>query len=284
MTSAPIPEFARQDIEQQVAFALAEDLGDGDLTAALIPADKQAAATLITRERAILCGTQWVDEVFSQLGGQVAIQWHHQDGDEVQPDAVLCELSGNARQILTGERTAMNFLQTLSGTATAAGHFAAAVANKPITILDTRKTVPGLRGAQKYAVLCGGCQNHRIGLYDAFLIKENHIAACGSISGAITQARANAPGKRVIVEVETLDQLDEALSCEPEQIMLDNFSAAMITEALNRAGENVAIEISGGITLDDLAKLELEKPVYVSVGAITKHLQAIDLSLRIGEA
>ena len=282
MTKAnTIPDYALRDLGAQVAQALAEDMRDGDLTAALIPEGQQARGRLITRESAVLCGTAWVDEVFRQLGDQVTVSWHRHDGDRLTADDVICELSGDARQILTGERTAMNFLQTLSATASAADRFASAVKDKPITVLDTRKTIPGLRGAQKYAVLCGGCENHRIGLYDAFLIKENHITACGSISEAIQRARELAPGKRVIVEVESLEQLDEALTGRPEQIMLDNFSTEMIQTALDRAGDISAIEISGGLTLDDLSAMELSRPVYVSVGAITKHIQAVDLSLRL---
>jgi nicotinate-nucleotide pyrophosphorylase (carboxylating) len=275
-----MPEYVRAGIDDQVRAALSEDVGDGDITAMLIDADATAHGQIISREPAVFCGRQWVDAVFEQLGGQVSTQWHVEDGQEVTADQLLCSLHGNTRQMLTGERTALNFLQTLMGTATSARAFADATRGSHITVLDTRKTIPGLRTAQKYAVLCGGCQNHRIGLFDAFLIKENHVAACGSISRAIERARELAPDRKIIVEVETLAELDEALSMAPDQIMLDNFTPEMVAEALARGG-NSALEVSGNLTLDDARKLPADRPLYLSSGALTKHCQAIDLSMRL---
>jgi nicotinate-nucleotide pyrophosphorylase (carboxylating) len=280
--SPELPDYVIADIPRQVGAALEEDIGSGDLTAQLIDAGAQASATIITREDAVLCGRAWVEEVFRQLGDGVRIIWHAADGERVAANSVLCTLSGNTRQILTGERTALNFLQTLSATATASRRFADAVEGKTVTVLDTRKTLPGLRSAQKYAVLCGGCQNHRIGLYDAFLIKENHIAGCGSISEAIRRARALAPDKRVIVEVETLAELREAIAAAPDQIMLDEFDPADAQLAQDAIAAGIAIELSGSLTVDRLKEMAgLGFPVYVSSGALTKHVQAVDLSLRL---
>ena len=228
----------------------------------------------------MLCGTAWAEEVFRQLGG-VDLEWHAQDGDRLAAGTTFCTLRGNTRRILTGERIALNFLQTLMATATTARHYADAVAGTRVTVLDTRKTLPGLRAAQKYAVLCGGCQNHRLGLHDAFLIKENHIAACGSITGAIRAAREQGPGKKIIIEVENLDELREAAALEPDQIMLDNFSPDMIAQAMDLAPQS-ALEISGNRTLEDARELPGSRDLYLSSGALTKHLQAVDLSLRLG--
>src|SRR5690606_11863333 len=229
-----------------------------------------------------MCGRAWADEVFRQLGGDVTLTWLVSDGDAVSPDQVLCELTGNARQILTGERSALNFLQTLMGTATSTRRYVAAVAGKGITILDTRKTLPGLRTAQKYAVLCGGGQNHRLALYDAFLIKENHIAACGSISEAIARARSLAPERKVIVEVETRAELEEAIAARPDQVMLDEFADQALAEALALFPEGITIELSGSFTLERLRKLPAQAvPVSISVGTLTKHVRAVDLSLRL---
>ncbi|WP_101675874.1 carboxylating nicotinate-nucleotide diphosphorylase [Alloalcanivorax mobilis] len=274
-----LPEYARQDVARTVAFALEEDIGDGDITAALIPESATASATITCRDDAVMCGRAWADEVFRRLGG-VDLEWHVRDGDRVAAGTVLCTLHGHTRRILTGERTALNFLQTLMATATSARRFADAVAGSRVTVLDTRKTLPGLRTAQKYAVLCGGCQNHRLGLYDAFLIKENHITACGSITAAIRTARENAPGKMIIIEVENLDELREAAILAPDQIMLDNFSPAMIEEAVKLASES-ALEISGNCTVDDATRLPGVRDLYLSSGALTKHVQAVDLSLRL---
>ena len=277
-----LPDYVINDIPLQVRAALQEDIGSGDITAQLIPADDRASATIITREDAVLCGRAWVDEVFHQVGGDVTLTWHFADGDRVKANDVLCSLNGNSRQILSGERPALNFLQTLSATASAARRFADAVAGRPITILDTRKTLPGLRTAQKYAVLCGGCQNHRIGLYDAFLIKENHIAACGSITAAIQRARALAPDKRVIVEVETIAELEEAIAARPDQIMLDEFDINDRNKALAAYEAGITVEISGSVTPTTLEHMpSLEFPICVSSGSITKHVRAVDLSLRL---
>ncbi|MBM7332331.1 carboxylating nicotinate-nucleotide diphosphorylase [Alloalcanivorax marinus] len=276
---ALLPEYARRHLQRTVAFAIEEDLGDGDLTAGLIPEGSTATATILTREQAVLCGSAWAEEVFRQLGG-VTLEWHARDGDLLEPGTTFCTLRGNARRILTGERIALNFLQTLMATATTARRYADAVAGTRVTILDTRKTLPGLRDAQKYAVLCGGCQNHRLGLYDAFLIKENHIAACGSITDAIRAAREQGPGKKIIVEVENLDELREAAALEPDQIMLDNFTPAMIAEAVDLAPQS-ALEVSGNCTLEDARALPGHRDLYLSSGALTKNVQAVDLSLRL---
>lgn len=281
MTILELPDYVRDDIPRQVEIALAEDMGEGDLTARLIPSGRRSQARLLCRESAILCGAAWVDEVFAQLGDDVQVSWRFGDGDHVPADSVLCTLEGNSRHILTGERTALNFLQTLMGTATVTAQYVGAVAKKNVTLLDTRKTLPGLRTAQKYAVLCGGGENHRLALYDAFLIKENHIAACGSITEAIRQARKLSK-RRVIVEVETLEELNEAIDARPDQIMLDDFAPDMTTTALERIPEDIVVELSGNFSLERLHKLEaFPRPVVISIGALTKHVRAVDLSLRV---
>ena len=274
-----LPDYVRDDIQRNVSFALEEDIRSGDITAQLIDADSESTATIITRENAVMCGIPWADEVFRQLG-DVQIEWHVKDGDRLTADTTLCTLRGNTRQILTGERTALNFLQTLMGTATTARRYADAVAGTTVTILDTRKTLPGLRAGQKYAVLCGGCQNHRVGLYDAFLIKENHVAACGGITAAIERARALAPEKKIIVEVETLAELEEAAALKPDQIMLDNFSKTALKDA-SMTTINSSLEVSGNLTLDDAIQLPEKREWCLSSGALTKHIKAIDLSLRL---
>jgi len=274
-----LPDYVRDDIQRNVSFALEEDIRSGDITAQLIDANSESTATIITREDAVMCGIPWADEVFRQLG-DVEIEWHVQDGDRLTAETTLCTLHGNTRKILTGERTALNFLQTLMGTATTARRYADAVEHTNVTILDTRKTLPGLRAGQKYAVLCGGCQNHRIGLYDAFLIKENHVAACGGITAAIERARALAPEKKIIVEVETLEELKEAARLKPDQIMLDNFSAWMLSEAAEIRAES-ALEVSGNLTVENAASLPGMREWFLSSGALTKHVQAMDLSLRL---
>tara|TARA_Y100001934_G_scaffold283150_1_gene400809 strand:- start:2675 stop:3514 length:840 start_codon:yes stop_codon:yes gene_type:complete len=274
-----LPDYVRDDIQRNVSFALEEDIRSGDITAQLIDADCESTATIITREDAVMCGIPWANEVFRQLG-DVQIEWHVQDGDRLAADTTLCTLRGNTRQILTGERTALNFLQTLMGTATTARRYADAVEDTTVTILDTRKTLPGLRAGQKYAVLCGGCQNHRIGLYDAFLIKENHVVACGGITAAIGRARALAPEKKIIVEVETLEELREAAELKPDQIMLDNFSTHMLTEASSLI-TRAALEVSGNLTTDNTGSLPRNREWFLSSGALTKHVQATDLSLRL---
>ncbi|HEY8569825.1 carboxylating nicotinate-nucleotide diphosphorylase [Microbulbifer sp.] len=277
---AAIPNL-QQDIQRAVTHALAEDIGDGDITAQLIPADRQARARVITREDCVFCGKAWVDEVFRQLDPELQVLWHVADGDRVEADSTLFELSGNARTILTGERCALNFVQTLSGTATTASEYAALAEGSEIRILDTRKTIPGLRTAQKYAVLCGGCHNHRIGLYDAFLIKENHIAAAGGIDKAVSQAHQIKPGALVEVEVESLQELQQALDAGADVIMLDEFTDEMTAEALKLARGRAKIEISGSVNEARLKQLSGLAVDYISSGSLTKHLRAIDLSLRL---
>ncbi|GAA5445384.1 Nicotinate-nucleotide pyrophosphorylase [carboxylating] [Microbulbifer sp. NBRC 101763] len=269
------------DLKRAVHTALDEDVGSGDITAQLIPAERSARARVITREDCTLSGRAWVEEVFRQLDQDLQLTWHFEDGDRVAADSVLFELEGNARAILTGERAALNFLQTLSGTATTAAEFANRAAGTEVKILDTRKTIPGLRSAQKYAVLCGGCHNHRIGLYDAFLIKENHIAAAGGINAAVSQARAIKPGALVEVEVETIEELQQALDSGADVIMLDEFNDEDTRSALSLAKGKAKIEISGSVDRDRIQKLAALDVDYISSGSLTKHLRAIDLSLRI---
>lgn len=268
-------------IEENVRAALAEDIGDGDITAALIPADDPARGRVICREQATICGTAWVDEVFRQVDPAVSITWQVRDGDQVEPDQVLFTFEGPARSLLTGERAALNFLQTLSGTATISAAYARRVADTPVRLLDTRKTIPGLRMAQKYAVSCGGCFNHRIGLYDAFLIKENHILACGGIAEAVASARALHPGKPVEVEVETHAQLEEALNAGADIIMLDNFTTEQMREAVAFTAGRAKLEASGNITDETLVEFAKTGVDYISIGALTKHCRAIDLSMRL---
>lgn len=263
-----------------VALALAEDVGGGDLTAALIPANAQAEATVISRESAVLCGIAWFDAVFRQLDPYISIAWQAADGARVEPNQQLCTLRGPARTLLTGERTALNFLQLLSGTATLARRYADLVAGTNAVILDTRKTLPGLRLAQKYAVRCGGCQNHRIGLFDAVLIKENHIMAAGSISNAIAAARRLHPGITVEVEVENLAELDEALAARPDIVMLDNFDRATMAEAVRITARQVKLEASGNVNFDTVRAIAETGVDYISIGGLTKDVRAVDLSMR----
>lgn len=271
-------------IEQNVRTALQEDVGKGDITAELIPASNQARARVISRQDAVICGSAWVDEVFRQVDPEVQIEWLVQDGDRVSRDQVLFHLQGSARSLLTGERAALNFLQTLSGTATISYEYARRVAETPVRLLDTRKTIPGLRLAQKYAVRCGGCFNHRIGLYDAFLIKENHIMACGGIEQAIQTARSNHPGRPVEIEVETEEQLERALVAGADIVMLDNFSPERMVAAVRQTAGRAKLEASGNITDDNLLEYANTGVDYISIGALTKHCRAVDLSMRIFEA
>ena len=268
------------DPNPSVALALAEDVGSGDLTAALIPEQAQAEATVISRENAVLCGTAWFDAVFRQLDPGVTVAWQATDGERVAPDQLLCTLRGPSRVLLTGERTALNFLQLLSATATLARRYADCVAGTGATILDTRKTLPGLRLAQKYAVRCGGCQNHRIGLFDAVLIKENHIMAAGSISKAIAMARQLHPGVKVEVEVESLAELAEALQAQPDIIMLDNFDRAGMVEAVRITAGRVKLEASGNVNFDTVRAIAETGVDYISIGGLTKDVRAVDLSMR----
>lgn len=268
------------DIRATVNRALAEDVGVGDLTAALIPDSTPAEAMVICREEAVLCGTAWFDEVFRQIEPRIKIEWHVHDGEDVSPNQALCDIHGPARALLTGERTALNFLQTLSGTASHARRYADAVRGTRTRILDTRKTLPGLRAAQKYAVRCGGGHNHRMGLYDALLIKENHIAAAGSIAQAVNAARRLSPGKPLEVEVENLDELRQALEVSVTRILLDNFPLEELARAVHLNGGRAKLEASGGINLSNIRAVAETGVDFISVGAITKDLRAVDLSLR----
>jgi len=270
-------------IARQVAAALAEDLGAGDVTAALVPASQQVRAQIIAREPAILCGIDWAEATFKQLDASIRVAWQAQDGDAIVADRAVVRLTGPARPILTGERTALNFLQTLSATATAARRYADAVAGTGCRILDTRKTLPGLRLAQKYAARCGGAYNHRLGLHDMVLIKENHIIAAGSISGAIAMARQSSPGVPVEVEVESLGEFDQALDAGADIIMLDELTLEDMREAVRRnrsRGSRAKLEASGSVTLATVRDVALTGVDYVSIGGITKHVQAVDLSMR----
>lgn len=279
----------QQEIRRAVSAALAEDLGflplaDGDITASLIPVTQQASASIITREACVVCGTAFADEVFRQLGGEVSVNWQIKEGDKVAADTVLCRLTGPARILLTGERSALNFLQLLSATATTTAHYVQFLQGTNTRLLDTRKTLPGLRFAQKYAVTVGGGKNHRIGLFDAFLIKENHIAAAGSIANAVATARQNFPGKPVEVETENLAELQQALDAGADIIMLDNFSLADIQQAVKLNNGKAKLEVSGNITSERLTELAATGVDYISSGALTKHVQAIDLSMRLSIA
>ncbi len=270
-------------IQAQIANALAEDIGSGDQTAALIPPDATTTAQVISREQAVLSGSAWFNEVFHQLDANIAIKWQAADGDTLQPDQLLCTLTGNTRAILTGERTALNYLQTLSGTATRAKGYADAVAGTGVHILDTRKTLPGMRLQQKYAVTCGGCFNHRIGLYDAILIKENHIMAASSIHAAVEAARANAPDLEIEVEVENMDELAQALTAGVQRILLDNFTPDQLRKAVAFNQGRARLEASGGINLKTIRAIAETGIDDISVGALTKDLQAIDLSMRFAD-
>ncbi len=279
------PTTLQQDIEQAVRIALAEDIGDGDITAGLIPADTEAKARIITRDDCVLCGQPWVEAVFKQLDPSVQITWHGKDGDRFNANDTLFELAGSARSLLTGERVALNFVQLLSATASKAAFYAELVKGTDVKILDTRKTIPGLRTAQKYAVTCGGCYNHRIGLFDAFLIKENHISACGGIEQAITTAKTQAPGKPVEIEVENLAELEQALAAKADIIMLDNFSLDDMRTAVALNKEKyqgqAKLEASGGINETTLRPIAETGVDYISIGGLTKDCKAVDLSMRI---
>ncbi|AYH07158.1 carboxylating nicotinate-nucleotide diphosphorylase [Pectobacterium parmentieri] len=274
-----------QDIPASVQLALREDLGgivdaNQDITALLLPDNETVSARIITREAGIFCGTRWLEEVFSQLGNTTTIVWHVADGEVVTPNQTLCDITGPAKQLLTGERTALNFLQTLSGVATEVSRYVAILQGTRTRLLDTRKTLPGLRTALKYAVSCGGGDNHRLGLSDAFLIKENHIIAAGSIKNAVEKAQALRNDVPVEVEVESLNELQQALEAGADIIMLDNFSLDNIREAVGLTQGRALLEISGNVTLDTLRGYAETGVDYISVGALTKHVQALDLSMR----
>ncbi|MEI7246570.1 carboxylating nicotinate-nucleotide diphosphorylase [Pectobacterium carotovorum] len=274
-----------QDIPASVQLALREDLGgivdaNQDITALLLPNNETVSARIITREAGIFCGTRWLEEVFSQLGNTTTIVWHVTDGDAITPNQTLCGITGPAKQLLTGERTALNFLQTLSGVATEVSRYVAVLQGTRTRLLDTRKTLPGLRTALKYAVSCGGGDNHRLGLSDAFLIKENHIIAAGSIKNAVEKAQSLRSDVPVEVEVESLDELQQALEAGADIIMLDNFSLDNIRQAVGMTQGRALLEISGNVTLDTLRGYAETGVDYISVGALTKHVQALDLSMR----
>jgi nicotinate-nucleotide pyrophosphorylase (carboxylating) len=272
------------DLPDQVSRALREDIGSGDVTAGLIAASAQAQGRVLCREAAVICGAPWFDETFRQLDPAVRIHWHVAEGARVTANVILCELAGPARALLTGERTALNFLQLLSGTATVTQRYVEAVSGTHCRILDTRKTIPGLRSAQKYAVRCGGGSNHRVGLYDMVLIKENHIAAAGSIAAAVSAARQRAPALQVEVEAENLDELRQVLDARADRVLLDNFELQGLRSAvaLNRAHAHPALlECSGGVTLEHIAAIAATGVDYISVGSLTKNIQAVDLSMRL---
>lgn len=260
---------------------LAEDVGSGDLTAATLPKNLSATATVITREPMVLCGSAWFEGVFCRLGSGVITQWFYQEGDWVAAGETLCRLKGPAHILMTGERTALNLLQTLSGTATRSKRYADAVQGTSLKVLDTRKTLPGLRNAQKYAVKLGGCDNHRIGLYDGILIKENHIRAIGSITSAVEAARNLGQNVMIEVEVESLEELDEALNAGVKRILIDEFTPAMRAMAVKRSKGRAELEVSGNVRLEDLAEIAKSGVDYVSMGSLTKHLDAIDLSMQV---
>jgi nicotinate-nucleotide pyrophosphorylase (carboxylating) len=270
-----------REISANVEAALREDLGSGDITAQLIAAERNAQARIISRDAAVICGTAWVNEVFRQLDPRVAVLWQVRDGERVSPNQTLFTLEGPARALLSGERSALNFLQTLSAVATRSQHYADLVKGTAVKLLDTRKTLPGLRLAQKYAVTCGGCHNHRIGLYDAFLIKENHIAACGGIAQAVAAAQQIAPGKPVEVEVESLAELEQALAAGADIIMLDELSLDDMRSAVQLSAGRAKLEASGGINDSTLRSVAETGVDYISLGTLTKDIKAVDLSMRL---
>lgn len=270
-----------KEIASLVEIALAEDIGSGDLTAEIIPIEQLLNAQVVSREQAILCGTAWVDQVFEQIDPEITVNWHVRDGERIGEDQVVFTVAGKARSILTGERTALNFLQTLSGTASVSRRYADVVAHTKVKLLDTRKTIPGLRLAQKYAVACGGCHNHRFGLFDAYLIKENHIAACGSIGTAIQTARQLNPSVKLEVEVENLEEFQQAVDAGPDVILLDNFSLSDLKTAVASINRGIKLEASGGIENPEDVRMIAEAGVdYISLGALTKNCKAVDLSMR----
>lgn len=283
-SSSPVAPLARPDpirVDADVARALAEDIGGGDVTADLLPRDATASAVLTCREDAVLAGQDWFDACFRHMDPHVVIQWRAADGDRLAAGQVICMLHGSARALVTAERSALNFLQLLSGTATTTARFVAEVAGTRTRILDTRKTLPGLRMAQKYAVLCGGGTNHRVGLFDAILVKENHIIAAGSIDRAVSAGRTMHPRLLLEVEVETLDELRQAIAAGVDRILLDNFTHDNLLEAVRIADGRVPLEVSGNVEIASLARIAATGVDFISSGALTKHVRAIDLSLRL---
>ncbi len=267
-------------IKENVFNALKEDIGDGDITAELIPQKNVSLATVISREDCIFCGLAWFEECYRQIDDKILIDWFVRDGDEIKAEQSICSIRGSSQKIVTGERAALNFIQTLSGTATSSKKYADKISNTKTKILDTRKTIPGLRLAQKYAVSCGGCENHRIGLFDAILIKENHINACGGIQKAVTQARLNNPDLAIEVEVENFDELQQAIAAGAERVLLDNFKIEDLKKSVAICNGTVVSEASGNITLDTIADVAATGVNYISTGALTKDIKAIDLSMR----
>ena len=275
------PAALSEQVRGDVARALSEDMGTGDITAALIPATAEARASVMCREQAVLCGTAWFEAVFHQLDPRVKVEWRMCDGNLITAGQTVCALHGPARGILSGERTALNFLQTLSGTATVSNAYAHAVAGLSVELLDTRKTLPGLRAMQKYAVVCGGCHNHRRGLYDAILIKENHIMVLGGVDEALAAARRANPAVTVEIEVESLEQLAQAAQAGADIVLLDNFDIGMLREAVKLNAGRARLEVSGGVTLDTVRDIAATGVDRISIGALTKDVRAVDFSMRV---
>lgn len=276
----PLLHVPQSVIEENVFNALKEDIGEGDITAELIPHGNISLATVISREPCVFCGLDWFEETYRQLDEAILIDWCVKDGDTLSPDQIICTISGSSQHILSGERAALNFAQTLSATATLSAQYADRVADTKAKVLDTRKTIPGLRMAQKYAVSCGGCENHRLGLYDAFLIKENHINACAGIKNAVDQARFHNPELKVEVEVENLDELQQAIDAGADRVLLDNFDIDTLKQAVKVCEGKIITEASGNITLESINQVAQTGVNYISTGALTKDIKAIDLSMR----
>jgi len=273
-------QVAQSIIEENVFNALREDIGEGDITAELIPHDNISLATVISREPCVFCGLDWFEETYRQIDEEILIDWCIDDGEHIEADQIICTISGSSQNIVTGERTALNFVQTLSATATLSAQYAAKVADTETKILDTRKTLPGLRMAQKYAVSCGGCENHRLGLFDAFLIKENHINACEGIANAVSEARFHNPDLKVEVEVENTDELQQAIDAGADRVLLDNFDIKALQQAVKTCKGKIICEASGNITIDNIHDVANTGVDYISTGALTKDIKAIDLSMR----
>ncbi len=273
-------QVAQSIIEENVFNALKEDLGDGDITAELIPPDNISLATVISREDCIFCGLDWFEETYRQVDEEVHIDWCIDDGDKLTADQIICTISGFSRSIVSGERTALNFAQTLSATATLSSSYAEKVASTKTRVLDTRKTIPGLRMAQKYAVSCGNCENHRLGLFDAFLIKENHIMACDGINNAVTEARYRNADLKIEVEVENMDELQQAIDAGADRVLLDNFDLKTLKQAVSVCKGKIITEASGNITLDSILDIAKTGVDYISTGDLTKNIKAVDLSMR----
>jgi len=273
----------QQIVQQNVASALKEDLGDGDISAAIVPQWGQASAHVICRDAAVLCGQAWFDETLRQVDSATVVRWEFRDGDRVPPGSVICRLNGKASSLLSGERCALNFVQTLSATASLTRRYVDAMGNSGCRILDTRKTIPGLRLAQKYAVRCGGGFNHRMGLYDAILLKENHIIALGSVEQAVRQAQSHYPGRMVEIEVETVEQLRQAIAAGADRALLDNMDLPLLRECVKLAQQSIELEASGGVRLDTIAAIAATGVDFISVGDLTKNIQAVDLSMRFDD-